>query len=282
MRTVLGIDAAWTSTQPSGVALAAETPEGWQLVAAAASYQRFLAMADQGLVWEPRPSGSLPQAEPLLEAAEALAGHAVDLIAIDMPLSHVPVVGRRVADDAVSRAYGGRKCGTHTPSVLRPGPISDSLRADFAECGYPLQTLEVRSRGLIDVFPHPALVELASAVERLPYKASKVRNYWPTSTITDRRVRLYRQWAAILALLETEIGGVQAALPELRHDSPGWEVKAYEDQIDAVVCAWVAICALNGRAVPLGDDQSAIWIPAPVVPAQHIQGMVHAPRRTSA
>jgi hypothetical protein len=26
-----------------------------------------------------------------------------------------------VADDAVSRAYGGRKCGTQTPSALRPG-----------------------------------------------------------------------------------------------------------------------------------------------------------------
>ena len=36
MRTVLGIDAAWTGTQPSGVALAEETERGWRLDAVAA------------------------------------------------------------------------------------------------------------------------------------------------------------------------------------------------------------------------------------------------------
>jgi hypothetical protein len=32
--------------------------------------------------------------------------------------------------DAVSRAYGARKCGTPTPSAFRPGRISDALRED--------------------------------------------------------------------------------------------------------------------------------------------------------
>jgi hypothetical protein len=40
MRAVLGIDAEWTPTQPSGVALAVELTNGWRLIAAAASYQR--------------------------------------------------------------------------------------------------------------------------------------------------------------------------------------------------------------------------------------------------
>jgi hypothetical protein len=39
MRAVLGIDAAWTITQPSGVALAVERSNGWRMIAAAASYQ---------------------------------------------------------------------------------------------------------------------------------------------------------------------------------------------------------------------------------------------------
>jgi predicted RNase H-like nuclease len=265
MRTVLGIDAAWTSGRPSGVALASETPQGWQLIAAASSYHQFLAMVEPGLVHETRPSGSIPQAKALLEAASILSRCPINLVAIDMPLSHVAITGRRVADDAVSRAYGSRKCGTHTPSVLRPGPISDALRAEFGECGYPLQTSEAQSPGLIEVYPHPALVELASAPERLPYKAAKVRAYWPTSATTDRRIRLYRQWAGIVALLEGEISGVLAVLPPLRPDASGWEMKAFEDKIDAVVCAWVAICALGGRALPFGDHQSAIWIPSPMV-----------------
>jgi hypothetical protein len=45
MRAVLEIDAAWTLTQPSSVALAVE--RGWHLIAAVvASYQRFQALAD--------------------------------------------------------------------------------------------------------------------------------------------------------------------------------------------------------------------------------------------
>jgi hypothetical protein len=42
-----------------------------------------------------------------------------------------------------------------------------------------LQTLTIASPALIEVYPHPALVELAGAVERLPYKAAKVSAYWP-------------------------------------------------------------------------------------------------------
>ena len=42
------------------------------------------------------------------------------------------------------------------------------------------------------------------------------------------------------------------------------ELKAYEDALDAIVCAWIAICALEARAVPFGDETSAIWIPLPI------------------
>ena len=50
-------------------------------------------------------------------------------------------------------------------------------------------------------------------------------------------------------------------LPELELGASGAKVKAYEDALDAAVCAWVAICALRGRAKPFGDHQSAIWVP---------------------
>ena len=28
-----------------------------------------------------------------------------------------------------------------------------------------------------------------------------------------------------------------------------------------LICAWVAICGLEGRAAPFGDENSSIWIP---------------------
>ena len=41
MQSVLGIDAAWTVTQPSGLALVTGTYKDWRLLAVESSYQRF-------------------------------------------------------------------------------------------------------------------------------------------------------------------------------------------------------------------------------------------------
>lgn len=261
-RAVLGIDAAWTLTQPSGVAAAAEFHDGWHLIAASTSYQRFHALAN-GRSAEERPLGSPVDAPALLASASMLCGRPIDIVAVDMPLARTPIVGRRESDNAVSRVYGARKCGTHSPSALRPGPISDGLRAVFGQAGYALLTTAVEPVGLIEVYPHPALVELAGATERLPYKVSKVRRYWPLETAPERRRRLIQQWSEIVALLEGEIAGVKAALPVLDVNAAGYQLKAYEDALDAVICAWVAVCVLEGRAIPYGDENSAIWIPNP-------------------
>jgi predicted RNase H-like nuclease len=263
MRAVLGIDAAWTLTQPSGVALAIERSDGWRLIAVTSSYQRFYALADDSLPREQHPSGSLPDVPKLLASASTFCGASVNLVAIDMPLARTPIVGRRASDNAVSKAYGGRWAGTHTPSAKRPGRLSEDLRQSFELAGYPLLTDNLGLVGVIEVYPHPALVELAAASKRLPYKASKVRAYWPGASLIERRALLYRQWSEIIALLEEEITGVAAALPGPAIDTRNIELKAYEDTLDAIVCAWVAICALEGRAMPYGDEDSAIWVPKP-------------------
>ncbi len=215
MRAVLGIDAAWTATQPSGVALAVERATGWELRAVAPSYQRFHASADPALPSEIRPSGSVPVAFDLLSSAQALAGGPVDLVAFDMPLSRAPIKARRFCDNEVSRRYGANKCGTHSPSEKRPGLISDALRAGFEQAGYPLQTMTLATPGIIEVYPHPALVVLSGAKHRLPYKAGKTKSYWPTLDREERRAQLDRQWSEIIALLDREISGVSAALPLL-------------------------------------------------------------------
>ena len=105
MRAVLGIDAAWTLTPPSGVALVAEHHRHWRLIAAEASYQRFQVRANTGLPTKARPQGSRPDPSALLASALMLCGCPVNLVAIDMPLAHTPITGRRTCDDAVSRVY---------------------------------------------------------------------------------------------------------------------------------------------------------------------------------
>ncbi|WP_294537416.1 DUF429 domain-containing protein [uncultured Rhodoblastus sp.] len=261
VRAVLGIDAAWTLGQPSGVALAKNVGSGWQLVAVAPSYEQFNALAQKKQASPGPLTGSRPSAVELLSSCEALAGCRADLVAIDMPLSREPITARRESDNMVSREYGGRKCGTHTPSEKRPGSISDILRDEFQLAGYALQTESIVYQGLIEVYPHPALVEIFSASERLPYKLAKLRSYWPNSSVGERRAKVIGKWKEIVTRLDNEIAGVSSALGNPPANTKVVYLKAYEDMIDAVVCAWVAICALEGKAVPFGDEKSAIWIP---------------------
>ncbi|MGX7875101.1 hypothetical protein ACVDG5_022370 [Mesorhizobium sp. ORM6] len=147
--------------------------------------------------------GGAPEA---LEAARALAGSPVDLIA-DMPLSRTPIISRRASDDAVSRAYGARWAGTHTPSAVRPGGVSDTLRATFEHTGYQLRTSGLVSGGLIEVYPHPALIEFASAERRLPYKFGNRRSYWPGEPSKVGSLNILRELRAIASLMENEISG---------------------------------------------------------------------------
>src|SRR5665811_2572672 len=196
MRSVLGIDAAWTVTQPSGIALAVNRSDGWQLAAVEPSYSDFEGLADSQIAVGRRPVGSTPEPSTLLKASSSLLRDGkVDLVAIDIPLARTPICGRRAADNAVSKVYGGKKkCGTHSPTKTRPGEISRVLQEGFAARGYPLLTQTAIPPGLIEVYPHPALLELAQEPERLPYKIAKVRNYWPSCSPDERRLRLFEQW----------------------------------------------------------------------------------------
>lgn len=271
MRVVLGIDAAWTNTQPSGVALAVDSGAGFCLGPVAPSYHHFHALTRGEALSDQRPTGSEPSAVDLLASATALYGSPPDLVAIDMPLSQEPITSRRESDNAVSRAYGSRYCSTHTPSATRPGKISDNLMQGFGIAGYPLLTVALaKPPGLVEVYPHPALVEFADAPMRLKYKAGKGRTYWPDHTPTERRCLLLEEWKRIVAVLEEQLPGVEDALPAPDAAAASFRLKAYEDMLDAVVCVCVAICVLEGKALPYGDETSAIWIPRPrrLVPTQ--------------
>jgi predicted RNase H-like nuclease len=260
MRSVLGIDAAWTTTQPSGVALVVEEAGRWRLKRVASSYAEFLNPEAIGV------DSTSHHVDPtaLLSVAAAATRAPVTLVAADIPLAAKPITGRRTSDNKVSVAYGSRHASTHTPGITRPGPISERYRLEFAKLGYPLVTHGEVTQGLIEVYPHPALIELAGAARRLPYKEGKVRKYWPDLPVLARSERLVEQWGLILQLLAQHIDGVMDAFEPIVLPSPRRTMKAFEDALDAVICAWVGICVLEGRAVAFGDEDSAIWIPEPL------------------
>jgi len=259
MRVVLGIDAAWTDKNPSGVAVATEEAEGWRLKGAFPSVEHFLAEAHKKPAPE-KPSGGVGQACDLLEATRAMAGRLPDLVAIDMPMALEPITTRRASDEALSRAYGAKWCAAHSPNAQRPGPISDHLREGFGEAGFPLCITEIATPGVIEVYPHPALVELCDEPKRLPYKVGKLRSYWPDSKPEHRRLLLSGEWSSIGTVLEPYLQGAGDFCNTFELTPK--QLKAQEDMIDAIICCICAIRALDGGAKPLaGDELSAIWVP---------------------
>lgn len=258
---VLGIDAAWTLNNPSGVALAIRRGRTWHAVAVAASYNEFITSETQTGIQAQRPTGSAVDLAGLLAAAQQRCGKSVDVIAVDMPLALSPIVTRRTSDNLISRVYGARKCSTHTPSPDRPGRISVSMREQASQMGYPLIVDGGPRRGLIEVYPHPALVELAQAPERLPYKVSNMGKYWRALSRLKRREKLFEQWRLITHVLEHNISGCYDRMVLTALSAPIWQLKAYEDRLDALVCAVVAACFFEGRCSPFGDADSAIWVP---------------------
>lgn len=202
-RVVLGIDAAWTAHNPSGVALVQRRAEGWQCLALAPSYEAFLALA-ASQPWDQnrKAQGSEPDPAALLEACQKLAGQAVDCVSVDMPLATTPITSRRAADTAIASRFGPKGCAVHSPSAERPGAIADQqLRERLAELGVPLHTTTPARQGpaLIECYPHVALLALLKRDYRLPYKVSRSAQYWKAEQppIAERVRRLLAEFTAI-------------------------------------------------------------------------------------
>jgi len=263
MKAVLGIDAAWTAGNNSGVALVEYCNGNWNCRAVSSSYQDFCKFDSIN-----EHAGERPIPKLLISAAEKLLvnGH-VDVVTVDMPMSNVEITGRRDSDRQISKKFGKQGCSTHTPSRDRPGMVGKMMSNGFAKMGYRLRTTEewlyTEKRQLIEVYPHPALLNLLEAKYRIPYKESKNKRYWPKATIEQRKRNLLHEYKKIIAGLKKDIDQIELTLPsEEEIDSFSFaSLKTIEDSIDALVCAWVGIRHIQGQTKAYGDKNAAIWIP---------------------
>lgn len=272
---VLGIDAAWTAHHPAGVALV-KIPQRDRprLLRVARSYEEFCRMGDSdGIGWSTKVLGSEPNIPALLAVCEKIFGAMPDVIALDIPIGPKFITGRRTADKMVTSAYISRKAGTHSPTVTRPGPISQMLFEQLSACGFEwlhakaTTSQSKNSHVFIEAYPHPAIIELLGLDERLKYKVSKLQKYWPDLEVDKRRAAVAQNLGRLRTALDKRIAGVADWLPSansLIKNGPASRLKGYEDALDAVVCAWIGCEFLAGRCVAYGDEDSAIWLPKPM------------------
>lgn len=263
MALVLGIDAAWTETGSSGVALIECSKDERRVIVCAPSYASFVAYSEEIPIDWRKPVGRSLDVSNLLNAAKRLGRAPVDVVAIDMPIARTNISGRRAADQAISREFGGAWASTHSPTSDRPGEHGRRITEEFRAAGFFLATGQERpeTRSLIEVFPLAALVRLMSACRRPPYKVARSGRYWPKTSTSERIGKLLEEWAAIVACLEFEISETCFMVPERSAVTHLSTLKPYEDALDAMISAWVGALFLEDAAEAFGDNEAAIWVP---------------------
>jgi len=214
----VGLDLAWTPHHESGVCVMEGDARGVQLVALHTEI-----------------------ADPATFAALCCRGDDV-VVAVDAPLVVRP--GRR-AERELAAVFGRAKASAYTASMefltKMNGLAGPSLAGLLAASGFEIApsrlAAQAPGRYVLEVFPHPAHVELFGLGERLAYKKGR---------LAARRAAFLQYQLHLQGLLAREVPAVlddtraQDMLAPAVLEAPARELKRIEDQLDALTCAVVA------------------------------------------
>jgi predicted RNase H-like nuclease len=231
-----GLDLAWSDHRPSGLCALDST--------GAVLDETALVDDDAVVDW----------------LARHLQGPAV--VAADIPLWVPNETGMRPCDRAVASAYGARGAGPHPANrslfVRRFGRVrGEDLATRLARFGFN-GPWSPGDRVLMEVYPHPGLVETFRLAYRLPYKKGPLERR--RGELRRLRDRLHR-----LRTSDPPLTGPPVAISD---DARGTELKAIEDRLDARFCAWSALvwAHLGPGAFRLFGDAATGHIAVPVRP----------------
>ncbi len=204
------------------------------------------------------------------------------LVAIDAPLIVKNPTGNRPAEAALNLDFAAFEAGAHPANTSKPEFAGTPRGARLsAHLGLDLNPRSRRARRAIEVYPHPATVALFRLGRTLKYKNK------PGRTLATVRTELL----TLIRLIES-LDGADPALA-VHQPGSGWgplvtavetagrksELRVVEDQVDAVVCAYVALFATRRPAVTTtyGDGDTG-YIVTPTLPP----GLTPAGRGTTA
>ena len=240
----IGVDLAWGEKKPTGVAVL--DSDGHLLHVSARTTDETILAALDGYV-----DGRC-------------------LVAIDAPLVVVNATGNRPAEAALNRDFRAFEAGAHPSNTGKPEFAVQPRGARLAELlDLSIDPTSRLGRRAIEVYPHAATVALFGLGRTLKYKNKTGR------TLDDLRGELLR----LVRLLE----GLREATPRMYVDRcDAWkalveqvetaatkaDLRRAEDQVDAVVCAYVALFARRRPedTTTYGDLETG-YIVTPSLPA---------------
>jgi predicted RNase H-like nuclease/ppGpp synthetase/RelA/SpoT-type nucleotidyltranferase len=248
----VGIDLAWGERAPSGLAV---LDESGTLV-------------------------HLSRATTEAQIAEALSEYVADecLVGIDAPLVVTNATGNRPCEAALNHDFARFDAGTHPTNTGKPEFSGGPRGARVATLlSLPIDPVQPADRGAVEVYPHAALVALFGLGRTLKYKQRTNRPF----------PLLHAEMLRLIALIE---GLEHARLPLRLAGSASWsavvagvagatrkgELRHAEDQLDAVVCAYVAmLAARRPELITVYGDPETGRIVTPTLP----EGLRPSPRK---
>ena len=123
-----------------------------------------------------------------------------------MPTARFQIEARRAADDAVSKAFSAASRGAQSPSKKeRPGRTAERMFQEFFDEGFESRAGgPSKSKSIIEVHSHVALLGLMRRGDRIRYKVTKTATYRKALDLDKGRVLQLRGWRAILDRLGKE------------------------------------------------------------------------------
>lgn len=158
------------------------------------------------------------------------------MAAVDAPTIIPNQTGMRLPDRLTHQKFGKYHAGCYPANRQRPfAPLLLAFSQALLNRGFehaPTLTPRQPGRYQIECFPHPAMVHLFQLPRILKYKKGR---------LAERRAELGRLRSHILAHLPRHQPSlrIQAQdLPEIPERGPA--LKAVEDQLDSLICAYAA------------------------------------------
>jgi predicted RNase H-like nuclease len=264
MSTSLGIDAAWTVNEPSGISLIqCNDPRRCTILRAGRSYDEFISGS---IDWNKKAKGSKPELDKIIDCCKQCKT-LPNVISIDIPIANYKIESRRFCENQISVTYGGKGASTHSPTMERPGNIAVSYFEQLTHLGYIWKTKEDNLNGesLIEVFPHTAIIEYFNLNYRYEYKVSKKNSYrlWKKLSKVEKNLKLKENLNFLTKYLSKRVVNIYEYLPILKsEDSYSMSfLKGYEDLLDSIICALVGIDYKEHEIRGFGDESGTIWVP---------------------
>jgi predicted RNase H-like nuclease len=181
-------------------------------------------------------------------------------VAIDAPLIIQNTDGSRPCEKDLSKVYSSRWAGCHPSSKSRYPDASSVKLSKWLEA-QGLNHLASGTKWQIEVYPHPAIIELFGLSKRHKYKKG---------TLEERRVGQIELASYIKTLgqspkLALKIPGAFSSFLDEGHihSLSGLGLKHNEDALDALICLYIAGLYASGEIMRVFGDVPTGYIVVP-------------------